>query len=205
MTQLKRLILVLGINVVMIAGLVIVGLASHSLGVLAAGGDYVADSVAIVLGIMAIQIAKHPHGHPQATTYVALINCLVLLGVTAIVIVGGVRRLITHTPEIHGLSVLIVSLVAMTSMVIAVVILGSDAGSEDLHMRSVLLDTISDAVASGGVALSGAVIYFTGRLDWLDSAMAVLIGVVIGFGALKLLRDVVVALRTGSGLARSDG
>jgi len=71
-------------------------------------------------------------------------------------------------------------------------------------MRSVLLDTISDAVASGGVALSGAIIYFTGRLDWLDSAMAVLIGVVIGFGALKLLRDVVVALHSGSGLAVSD-
>ena len=205
MTQLKRLSLVLVINVVMIAGLVIVGLASHSLGVLAAGGDYVADSVAIVLGIMAIQIARHPHGHPHATTYVALINCLVLLGVTAIVIVGGVRRLTTHTPEIHGLSVLIVSLIAMMSMVTAVVILGSDAGSEDLHMRSVLLDTISDAVASGGVALSGAVIYFTGKLDWLDSAIAVLIGVVIGFGALKLLRDVVVALRTGSDLAVSDG
>jgi len=123
MTQQKRLILVLGINVVMIASLLIVGRASHSLGVLAAGGDYMADSVAIVLGIMAIQIAKHPRGHPQATTYVALINCLVLLGVTAFVIVGGLRRLITHTPEIHGLSVLIVSLVAMTSMVIAVVIL----------------------------------------------------------------------------------
>ena len=205
MTQLKRLSLVLVINGVMIAGLLIVGLASHSLGVLAAGGDYVADSVAIVLGIMAIQIAKHPHGHPQATTYVALINCLVLLGVTAFVIVGGVRRLINNTPEIHGLSVLIVSLVAMMSMVVAVLILGSDAGSEDLHMRSVLLDTISDAVAAGGVALSGAVIYFTGRFDWLDSAIAVLIGIVIGVGALKLLRDVTVALRTGNGLAASDG
>jgi len=203
MTKLKRLSLVLGINVVMIASLLIVGLASHSLGVLAAGGDYVADSVAIVLGIMAIRIANHPHGHRQATTYVALINCLVLLGVTAFVIVGGVRRLMNNTPEIHGLSVLIVSLVAMTSMVIAVIILGN-AGSEDLHMRSVLLDTISDAVASGGVALSGAVIYFTGMLDWLDSALAVLIGVVIGFGALKLLRDVVVALRSGSDLVPSD-
>ena len=140
--------------------------------------------------------------HPP---FVALINCLVLLGVTAFVIVGGLRRLITHTPDIHGLSVLVVSLIAMTSMAIAVVILGRDAGSEDLHMRSVLLDTISsDAVASAGVALSGAVIYITGSFDWLDSVMAVLIGIVIGLGALKLLHDVVVALRTGIGLALSD-
>lgn len=195
MTQQKRLGLVLGLNVLMIAGLLIVGVTSHSLGVLAAGGDYAADSAAIVLGIVAIQIRKHPHGHPRATTFVALINSLVLLVVTGFVIVGGIRRLVRHTPEIHGLPVLIVSLVAMGSMIGAAFILGRDAGSEDLHMRSVLLDTISDAVASAGVAVSGAIIYLSARLYWLDSAMAVLIGIVIGYGALKLLRDVIADLR----------
>ena len=149
MTQQKRLAIVFGLNVAMIAGLLIVGLASHSLGVLAAGGDYVADAVAILLGIMAIQISKHPHGHPKVTTYVALINSVVLLVVTGFVIVGGVRRLVTNTPEIHGLSVLIVSVIAMTSMLVAAVILGENAGKEDLHMRSVLLDTIADATAAG--------------------------------------------------------
>lgn len=78
MTQQKRLSLVLGLNLIMITGLVIVGLASHSLGVLAAGGDFAADSTAIILGIIAIQISKHPHGHPKATTYVAFINASVL-------------------------------------------------------------------------------------------------------------------------------
>ncbi len=204
MTQQKRLGLILGLNVLMIVGLLIVGLASRSLGVLAAGGDYAADSVAILLGIMAIQIAKHPHGHPKATTYVALINSLVLLVVTGFVIVGGVRRLMTHTPEIHGLGVLIVSLIAMASMILAAFILGRDAGSEDLHMRSVLLDTIADATAAGGVAVAGGIIYFTGRLYWLDSAMAVLIGLVIGFGALKLLRDVIKALRGNTALTIAD-
>lgn len=197
MSQQKRLGLVLGLNVLMIAGLLTVGLASHSLGVLAAGGDYAADSVAILLGIMAIQIAKHPHGHPKATTFVALINGLVLLVVTTFVIVEGIRRLVTHTPEIRGLAVLIVSLIAMVSMIAAAFILGRDAGSEDLHMRSVLLDTIADATAAAGVAVAGGIIHFTGRLYWLDSAVAVLIGVVIGFGALRLLRDVVRTLRSG--------
>ena len=89
MTQQTRLGLVLGLNIAMIAGLVIVGLASHSLGVLAAGGDYVADSVAILLGIMAIQVAKRPGGHPNATTYVALVN-----GVTLLVVSGlGLERI----------------------------------------------------------------------------------------------------------------
>jgi len=194
MTQQKRLVLVLGLNLVMIAGLVLVGLASHSLGVLAAGGDFAADSTAILLGIIAIQIAKHPHGHPKATTYVALINALVLLTVTAVVMIEGIHRLMTHTPHIEGLSVLIVSVVATVFMAIGALILGKDAGKEDLHMRSVLLDTVSDGVAAAAVAVSGGIIFFTGRFLWLDAALAILIGLIIGFGALKLLRDVAIAL-----------
>ncbi len=58
----------------MIAGLVIIGLSSHSLGVLAAGGDFIADSFAILLGLLAVYISQHPRGHPKATSIVALIN-----------------------------------------------------------------------------------------------------------------------------------
>jgi cobalt-zinc-cadmium efflux system protein len=195
MTQTKRLSLVLLLNVTLIIGLVVVGLASHSLGVLAAGGDYTADSVAILLGIIAIQISKHPHGHPRATTYVALINSVALLAVTAIVMFEGIHRLLRNTPHIDGLPVLIVSAIATLFMIAGAFVLGRDAGKEDLHMRSVLLDTISDALSSATVAVIGAIIYFTGKFFWLDSAVAILISVVIGFGALKLLWDVIHSLR----------
>jgi Co/Zn/Cd efflux system component len=43
MTQQKRLGLVLGLNLIMITGLVLVGISSHSLAVLAAGGEFAAD------------------------------------------------------------------------------------------------------------------------------------------------------------------
>jgi cobalt-zinc-cadmium efflux system protein len=201
MTQTKRLSIVLLINVVLIAGLVIVGLSSHSLGVLAAGGDYATDSVALLLGIIAIQFSKHPHGHPRATTYIALINGLALLAVTVIVILEGINRLLHHTPHIEGLSVLIVSAIATVFMIAGAFVLGRGAGNEDLHMRSVLLDTISDALSSAAVAVSGAIIYFSGKLYWLDSVVAIGIGVIIGFGALTLLRDVIRALRSHTALA----
>jgi Co/Zn/Cd efflux system component len=38
---------VLALNVVLVTGLVVVGLTAHSLGVLAAGADYIADAAAI--------------------------------------------------------------------------------------------------------------------------------------------------------------
>lgn len=172
------------------------GLQSHSLDVLAAGGDYAADSTAILLGIIAIQVSKHPHGHPKATTYVAFINALTLLVVTTIVVYEGIHRLSSHSPQIEGLPVLIVSVIATIFMAISAVILGKDAGKEDLHMRSVLLDTVSDGVASAAVAISGSIIYFTGRFYWLVATLAILIGLAIGFGAIKLLVDVIGSLRT---------
>lgn len=162
---------------------------------LASGGDYVADSFAIGLGIAAIRVSKHPHGHPKATTYVALINASMLLAVTVYVIIEAIRRLTTTVPQVAGLPVLIVSGIATIVMTTGALILGRDAGSEDLHMRSVLLDTLSDALASAAVATTGLLIYLNNGLSLLDPAVAILIGIVVGYGAVKLLRDVITDLR----------
>lgn len=183
----------------MIAGLITVGLASHSLGVLAAGGDYVADSIAIVLGLLAIRISKHPRGHPKATSFVALINSTLLLGASVIVILEAVRRLIRHTPDIKGFSAMIVSIVATLAMIVGALILKGDDDDDDLHMRSVMLDTLADAVSSAAVAVTGAIIFATGRLFWLDSAIAAVIGMVISYHAIKLMRTVIADLRRPTG------
>jgi Co/Zn/Cd efflux system component len=135
---------------------------------------------------------------------VALINSGALLAVSVFVLVEAVRRLVDGTPAIRGLPVLVVSSIAAAVMVAGVVVLGRDAGREDLHMRSVLLDTAADALAAAGVAVSGGIIFVTGRLFWLDSAMSLVISVVIGVGAVRLLRDVVRALRTHTPLVLDD-
>lgn len=71
-------------------------------------------------------------------------------------------------------------------------------------MRSVLLDTISDGLSAAAVAVVGGIIYFTHGMYWLDSAAALLIAIIIGYGALRLLYDVAKALRRGTALAIGD-
>lgn len=203
-SQRRRLTILLGLNLAMIVGLVIVGFAAHSLGVLAAGGDYVADSTAIGLGIYAVAVRDRTGEQSKAPTVVAAINAAALLAVSVLVAVEGVRRLLAGTPVVHGLPVLVVSAIATGVMVAGVFVLGIAARSEDLHMRSVLLDTVSDALASAAVAVAGLVIYLTGRLFWLDSALSVLIAAVIAVGAVRLLRDVIRSLRTGQPLDLDD-
>lgn len=178
----------------MIAGLFLVGITSHSLGVLAAGADFAIDSVAIGLCILSIIIARHPNGTKKATSYVALVNAGILLIVTFSVAYEATYRLATHTPHIEGLSVMIISILAAVVMLGSAIILGRDADKEDLHMRSVLLDTISDGVSAAAVAITGGIIYFTGQLFWLDSVVTLVISLIIGINALKLFKDVLKAL-----------
>ena len=76
------------------------------------------------------------------------------------------------------------------------VILGADAGSEDLHMRSILLDTLADGAAAVVVAIVGAVMAIAHRWFWLDAVAAGLVSVIVAISAVRLLVDVVAALRT---------
>lgn len=193
MTPDKRLGLVLVINVVMIIGLVSVGLAAGSLGVLASGADYLGDALGTSLSLAALRMSRHPHGHPRATSYAALVNASLLLLVTMAVIVEAVYRLSTGAPFIDGLPVVLVSVVAAAAMIACALILGDV--EDDLNMQSVMLDTVADAAAALGVAVSGAVILVTGELFWLDSVVALVIAVVIGYHAVRLLRSVLADLQ----------
>ena len=169
MTQQRRVLLVLVLNVSMIAGLVVAGLFAHSLSVVAEGGDFLADSLALALGLLAIHL-RDRHRNEMATTWVALLNALWLLVLSVGVAVAAARRLISGSPEVHGLPVLVASAIAALVMLCAALILGADAGREDLHMRSILVDTIADGAAAAVVAVIGAVLAVAGRWFWLDAA-----------------------------------
>jgi len=201
----KRLTVVLLLNLLLIAGLVIVGLRAHSLGVLAAGGDYLADAAAISVSLFAIWLSGRPPspqragGYPHATNIAALVNGGWLLVLSVLVIVTAIGRLVSGAPSVEGLPVLIVSAVAAVVMVVGVLILGGniddDGGGEDLNMKAVLLETAADAAAAGGVAISGAVILAVGGWYWLDPIVALIIAGVVGYHALALLGEVITALR----------
>lgn len=203
MSQSRRITLVLMLNLAMIAALVIVGLAAHSLALVSEGGDFFADSGALGLGLLAIHL-RDRHRNEKATTWVALINGLWLVLLSGWVAVAAFIRLVHGSPEVHGLPVLITSAIAALLMFVAAAILGADAGSEDLHMRSILLDTLADGAAAAVVAIVGAVITIAHRWFWLDAVAAVLVSVIVAISAVRLLVDVVAALRTGAPYVPED-
>jgi cobalt-zinc-cadmium efflux system protein len=202
-----RLALVLALNLALVASLVVVGVRAHSLGVFAEGVDYIADAGAIIVSLLAIRLArvppsaKWPQGYPKATTIAAFVNAGWMLVLSVAVAASAVRRFSIGTPHVHGLPVLIVSGIAAVVMVFGALILRGDGHDRDLNLRAVLLDTVGDAAAAAGVAITGGVILLAHGVFWLDPVVAFGISLVVGYHATRLLREV---LRR-SALQRTDG
>lgn len=203
--RVTRLSVVLVLNLVLVAGLVTVGLSARSLGVLAEGVDYLADAVAIGVSLVALRVSKRPttqrrpQGYPRANAIAAFVNGGWLFVLSLLVVAGAVDRLATGTPSVQGLPVLVISGIAALVMLVGALILGGDPDGDDddhadLSMRAVLLDTAADAAAAAGVAVTGGIILATGGFDWLDPTVALIIALVVGYHALRLLREVLARL-----------
>lgn len=199
MSRTQRLAVVLLLNLGLVAALVLVGLGAHSLAVFAAGADYLADAAAVGVSLLAIWLAARPRGHPNATTIAALVNAGWLLTVNAGIAIAAIQHLAAGAHRVEGLPVLIVSATAAGVMLAGALVLRGDADDddgEDLNLKAVLLDTAADAAAAAGVAVSGAIILAAGGSYWLDPATALVIAVVVGYHAAKLIRKILVTLRS---------
>ncbi|MBV8982482.1 MAG: cation transporter, partial [Acidimicrobiia bacterium] len=191
MTRELRLRLVLTLNVALAVALVVVGFVAHSLGLFAAAGDTVTDVAAVLLSLVAVRLARRSptaqrsFGYHRSTILAAQTNAAAILVVSVVIVVEGIRRL-QHTPTVHGGPMLVVAGIAALVNIGAALVLGGD---DDLNMRAVMLDSVGDAAANTGVAVSGAVILVTGGLEWLDPAVSIAIALVIAIRAVRLLKQ----------------
>jgi cobalt-zinc-cadmium efflux system protein len=188
------------LNLGLVAALLVVGIAAHSLAVFAAGADYLADAAAIGVSLLAIWLAARPPGYPKATSIAALVNAGWLLVLNVAIAAAAIQRLAAGVHRVEGLPVLIVSAIAAAAMLAGALILGGDTddddgSGDDLNVKAVLLDTAADAAAAAGVAVSGAIILGAGGWYWLDPATALVIAVIVGYHAIRLAREITVALR----------
>jgi cobalt-zinc-cadmium efflux system protein len=199
---------VLVLNLALVTALIAVGVTAHSLAVLAEGGDYLLDAAGVGVALLAIRLPARlasrarPAGYPSATSVAALVNAGWLLIFELVVASAAVDRLITGTPQVDGLPVLVVSGIAALVMAAGALVLRGDAddtGGEtherDLSVAAVLLDTIADAAAAAGVAAAGGIILATRGWYWLDPAVALAIAVVVAYHAFALIRKVLSRLR----------
>jgi cation diffusion facilitator family transporter len=190
--QRRRLVVVLGLTVAMLAAEVVGSVFSGSLALLADAGHMATDAAGIALALGAVTLAQRPargrrtFGWQRAEILAAVANGLLLLAVAVYVLVAAVQR-IGHPPTIGSSLMLVVASIGLVVNLLSLAVLhgGREAS---LNVRGAYLEVLGDALGSVAVIVAAVVIAATG---WVaaDVVASVTIGFLVLPRAWHLLRE----------------
>lgn len=190
MSRSRRLVLALIVDLVLVAVEVAGGAFAHSTGLVATAGHDLADAAALGLALVATRLALRPataarsFGYHRATIIAALANATAIVLVGLGVVVLAAYRL-AHPAHTQGGLVVIFAAAGLVGNTGAALVLREH---RDLNFRAVALHFTGDAGAALGVVVAGTVILTTGRFEAIDPAVALLITLLIGAEAWRLVR-----------------
>ena len=175
-----------------LAAEVVGGILANSLALLSDAGHLFTDVAALVLALFAMRVVQRPSnrrmtfGYHRVGIVVALFNAVTLVGITGAIFWGAAQRF-RDPPEVEGGLTLAV---AVAGLIVNGVVMGLLWGQQraNLTLRSAYLHVIGDTLGSLAVIASGAIILATGWF-WSDPAISVFIGLIIAFGAWRILRE----------------
>ncbi|MYR08339.1 cation diffusion facilitator family transporter [Gordonia sp. SID5947] len=171
----------------------VVGLLVDSLALIADAGHMLTDVVALIMGLVALLLAKHgsttddrSFGWHRAEVFTAVANAVLLIGVAAFVLYEAVRRIGTD-PQVPGLTLIVVALIGLGVNLAVMFLLRADA-TTSIAVRGAYLEVLADAVGSVGVLIAGVVALTTGW-GYADVVVAVLIALWVVPRAVRLALD----------------
>jgi cobalt-zinc-cadmium efflux system protein len=182
------LALVLVIMVAEIVG----GFLSNSLALLSDAGHMLTDALALGLSMFAMNLARRPatptrtYGYHRAEIMAALINGTVLVLVSIFIFYEAYQRF-NELPAVKSPLMLAVAVIGLVANLIGMMLL-KRGSRNSINIRAAFWHVIGDTLSSVGVIIAGIIIYFTG---WYiaDPILAVLIGIVILWGAVRIVKE----------------
>jgi len=168
------------------------GFITNSLALMSDAGHMLTDISALGLSLLALWFSGKPadlkktYGYYRMEILSALLNGVLLLGITVVIVVEAWERF--RAPAEVRLGPMAV--VATIGLLANLGALGFLHRTHSMNVRGAFLHVLGDALSSVGVLLGAGVMHLTG---WyvVDPLISVLISVVIVVGALKLVRDAV--------------
>lgn len=182
------LVIVLSIAAIEVAG----GIISNSLALLSDAGHMLVDTLALALSLFALLVARRPatlqrtFGYYRVEIMAALANGTILLLVAVYIFYEAYHRFFDPV-EINVPVMLLVGVIGLGANLSAFFLLRG-ASRTSLNIRAAFWHVAGDTLSSGGVIIAGVILYFTGW-PFIDSFIAVFIGCIILWGAVKLVRE----------------
>jgi cobalt-zinc-cadmium efflux system protein len=188
----RPLIITLVLVLVIMVAEVIGGLVSNSLALLSDAGHMLTDALAILLSLFAMNLARRPatlkrtYGYHRAEILAAFANGAVLILLSAYIFYEAVQRFSVE-PEIKTPLMLIVAVIGLVANLVGMFLLRRGSG-QSINVRAAFWHIIGDTLSSVGVIAAAVIIALTG---WTaaDPILAIVIGVVILWGAVRIVRE----------------
>jgi cobalt-zinc-cadmium efflux system protein len=177
------------------------GLLTGSLALLADAAHVLTDAGGLALALFAIWIAARPptpektYGYHRVEILAALVNALVLLVVAGAILLESYERLL-RPRDVAGGPMMVVAAFGLAANLVGAWLLRHGAVAS-LNVRAAYLEVLTDALASVGVIVAGAVVALTGFI-LADPIASAAIGVVIVPRTWNLLRQAVNVLLEGT-------
>jgi cobalt-zinc-cadmium efflux system protein len=162
----RSLVLVLVITLGVAAAEAVGALVSGGLVLLADAAHMAADAAGVGLSLIAVAFAARPaterrtFGYARAEILAAVINAVVLLGLSVFIIVQAVARLVSPQP-IRSQALLVLGVIALAANAASLLLLRRGQ-SQSLNLRGAFLEVGSDALGAAAVIVTGLVVALTG-------------------------------------------
>lgn len=188
----RGFIIAIGLTAVTLVAEIIGGFWTNSLALLSDAAHVFMDLFALVLSLAAIHLAKFPasdtrtYGWHRAEIFASLINGTTLLLIGVGILSEAWGRLI-HPEAVKSKEMFIIATIGLIMNLIAASRLHGHS-HDDLNVRSAFLHVLGDAIASVGVIIGGVIMLYT---EWfvLDALISMVIVLIIGWGAIRILRE----------------
>lgn len=197
----KNLLIVLALSGTYLIAEVIGGIVTNSLALLADAAHMLTDVVGLLLAFIAIKIGERKanpsktYGYYRTEILAAVINAVVLLGISIYVLIEAYRRF-QNPPEVQSSSMLIVAGIGLVVNIVGLMILRKDSEAS-LNMKGAYFEVLSDMLTSVGVMIAGVIMLTTGWY-YADPLISAAIGLLIFPRTWKLLMEAVHVLLEGT-------
>jgi cobalt-zinc-cadmium efflux system protein len=170
------------------------GVAAHSLALVTDAAHVCMDAVALGIAVAAAAQAGRPptdrqsYGFARFEIIAALVNGMLLFGITAVIVVEAVRRF--AAPELPQGNIMFAVAAAGFAINVGIGLALRRSARKDLNTRAALFHVGSDAVGALSVAVGGLVLLATGA-SWIDPALSLFVAAIILLGVVRIVGEAV--------------
>ena len=173
---------------------------THSVAILTDALESIVNVVAGCISLYSLYVAakprdeEHPYGHGKAEFLSAGVEGTLILLAGIFIIFESISKLINpEAIQQLDVGIFLVAACGLVNLVAGYIALNTGKKNKSLAITATGKHLISDSISTAGLIIGLLVLYFT-KVKWVDSAVAILFGLIIIYTSIQILRSSVAGI-----------